>query len=315
MNYNFTDRTRMVLGLAREEAIRLQHDYVGTEHILLAVVREGEGAAVAALMRLQVDFNQLRQLTEDAAKKGKSTLALGELLYSSTAKKVIDYAMQEADRMRHSYVGTEHILLGLVSDNKTISAQVLTALGVSLENARAEVLTLLGADHSAQRASSKPARPSPAPGTQRLLRQLEQTYNGPSWHGPTLRELLVDVTPEQAARRGLASAHSIWEIVLHSAAWKRVVATRLDGKKASLQGEEDWPTVQDTSAESWQAALADLDAANEAVIQRVAELADTDLNLSVPGQKVSIYATVHGVLQHDIYHAGQIALLKKTVQR
>ena len=240
-------------------------------------------------------------------------LASNELPYTSRAKRVLEYAMHEARKLNHSYVGTEHLLMGLLGDPQTIAAQVLSGQGVTADKARNVMIPLIGADRPAQAASVIPNRP--APGTERLLRQLKATYHGPSWHGPTLRELLADVKPEQAAQHGIASAHSIWEIVLHSAAWKRVVAERLDGHKASLQGEADWPKVSDTSAEAWQASLAELDAAHDAVIQRVAELVDPDLDRQVPGQKASVYATVHGVMQHDIYHAGQIALLKKTVGR
>ncbi len=313
MNYNFTDRTRKVLAMAREEAIRLQHDYVGTEHILLGLVREGEGVAAFVLRNLNVDFGQIREHIEASVRKGHSTLALGELPYTSRAKKVLEYAMREAGALKHSYVGTEHLLIGLLCEEKAIAAQVLKSLGLSLAQARAEMLRVLGSDAKPTELVTERVR-RPLPSTERLLRQLEVTYQGPSWHGPTLRELLADVSAEQAARRGIAAAHSIWEIVLHSTAWKRVVAERLEGAALTLEGEADWPPVTDTGAAAWQTALAELDAANEAVIVRVRELADVDLDRAVPGQNVSVYATVHGAIQHDIYHAGQVALLKKTLR-
>jgi ATP-dependent Clp protease ATP-binding subunit ClpC len=146
MNYNFTDRVRKVLAMAREEAIRLQHDYVGTEHILLGLIREGEGVAAAVLMNLNVDLEQIHERIEDSVRKGKATIALGELPYTSRAKKVLEYAMAEARELNHSYVGTEHLLLGLLREEKGIAAQVLNGLGVSLEDARAETLKLLGSD-------------------------------------------------------------------------------------------------------------------------------------------------------------------------
>lgn len=95
MNYNFTDRVRKVLAMAREEAIRLQHDYVGTEHILLGLIREGEGVAAAVLMNLSVDLEQIHERIEESVRKGKATIALGELPYTSRAKKVLEYAMAE----------------------------------------------------------------------------------------------------------------------------------------------------------------------------------------------------------------------------
>ena len=158
MNYNFTDRVRKVLAMAREEAIRLQHDYVGTEHILLGLIREGEGVAAAVLMNLNVDLEQIHERIEESVRKGKATIALGELPYTSRAKKVLEYAMAEARELNHSYVGTEHLLLGLLREEKGIAAQVLNSLGVTLEEARAETLKLLGSDVN-------PAQPSSTGGT------------------------------------------------------------------------------------------------------------------------------------------------------
>ena len=146
MNYNFTDRVRKVLAMAREEAIRLQHDYVGTEHILLGLIREGEGVAAAVLTNLSADLDQIHERVEESVRKGKATIALGELPYTSRAKKVLEFAMAEAREFSHSYVGTEHLLLGLLREEKGIAAQVLNSLGVSLEDARAETLKVLGSD-------------------------------------------------------------------------------------------------------------------------------------------------------------------------
>ena len=146
MNYNFTDRVRKVLAMAREEAIRLQHDYVGTEHILLGLIREGEGVAAAVLTNLNVDLDAVHEGVEESVRKGKATIALGELPYTSRAKKVLEYAMAEAREMNHSYVGTEHLLLGLLREEKGIAAQVLNSLGVTLETARSETLKVLGSD-------------------------------------------------------------------------------------------------------------------------------------------------------------------------
>ena len=148
MNYNFTDRVRKVLAMAREEAIRLQHDYVGTEHILLGLIREGEGVAAAVLQHLNVDLDQIHERVEESVRKGKATIALGELPYTSRAKKVLEFAMAEARDFNHSYVGTEHLLLGLLREEKGIAAQVLNALGVTLDEARAETLKVLGSDVS-----------------------------------------------------------------------------------------------------------------------------------------------------------------------
>jgi ATP-dependent Clp protease ATP-binding subunit ClpC len=165
MNYNFTDRVRKVLAMAREEAIRLQHDYVGTEHILLGLIREGEGVAAAVLTNLNVDLDAVHEGVEDSVRKGKATIALGELPYTSRAKKVLEYAMAEAREMNHSYVGTEHLLLGLLREEKGIAAQVLNSMGVTLETTRAETLKVLGSDVEAgEPVGIGGVIPTPAPG-------------------------------------------------------------------------------------------------------------------------------------------------------
>jgi ATP-dependent Clp protease ATP-binding subunit ClpC len=156
MNYNFTDRVRKVLAMAREEAIRLQHDYVGTEHILLGLIREGEGVAAAVLNNLAVDLEQVQEKVEESVRRGKATIALGELPYTSRAKKVLEFAMAEARELNHSYVGTEHLLLGLLREEKGIAAEVLGQLGVSLEDARRETLKLLGSEPNSQPSSAAP---------------------------------------------------------------------------------------------------------------------------------------------------------------
>jgi ATP-dependent Clp protease ATP-binding subunit ClpC len=162
MNYNFTDRVRKVLAMAREEAIRLQHDYVGTEHILLGLIREGEGVAAAVLTNLSVDLEQVQERIEESVRRGKATIALGELPYTSRAKKVLEFAMAEARELNHSYVGTEHLLLGLLREEKGIAAEVLNQLGVTLEEARRQTLKLLGSEPSAPQASASGATPGAA---------------------------------------------------------------------------------------------------------------------------------------------------------
>ena len=144
MDFNFTDRVRKVLAIAREEAIRLQHDYVGTEHILLGLVREREGVAAAVLTNLSVDSEQVQERIEELVRRGKATIALGELPYTPSAKKVLEFAMAEARELNHPYVGTEHLLLGLLREKMGIAAEVLNQLGVMLEEARRQTLKLLG---------------------------------------------------------------------------------------------------------------------------------------------------------------------------
>jgi len=158
--YNFTDRVRKVLQMAREEAARLHHEYVGTEHILLGLIREGEGVAAAVLTNLNVDLEEIQQKVEETVKKGKASSAPGpDLPYTSRAKKVLELAMTEARELNHSYVGTEHLLLGLLREEKGIAAQVLTDAGVTLEQSRAETLRLLGSEMPPQSSSVAPSAP------------------------------------------------------------------------------------------------------------------------------------------------------------
>ena len=143
--YNFTERVRKVLGLAREEAARLNHEYVGTEHILLGLIREGEGVAATILQNLAVEIDELEDVINSVVKQGKPAQVTGpDLPYTSRAKKVLELAINEAREVGHSYVGTEHLLLGLLREEKGIAAQVLEDAGVTIEDARAEMLRILG---------------------------------------------------------------------------------------------------------------------------------------------------------------------------
>src|ERR671919_175476 len=165
--YNFTERVRKVLAMAREEAARLHHEYVGTEHILLGLIREGEGVAAAVLQNLSVDLDDVQQKIEETVKKGKAAQATGpDLPYTSRAKKVLELAMSEARELNHSYVGTEHLLLGLLREEKGIAAQVLTDIGVNLDAARTETLRLLGTEMPQGGATAQQGS-QPAPQTQK----------------------------------------------------------------------------------------------------------------------------------------------------
>ncbi len=162
MNYNFTDRVRKVLSMARQEATRLKHDYVGTEHILLGLIREGGGVAAHVLRNLGLDLAQVHERIEQSVRKGKATMGLGELPYTSPAKKVLEYAMGEARELNHSYVGTEHLLLGLLRESKGIAAQVLNAMGASAKEARSETLKILGSEVASSATPEAGGAPGPS---------------------------------------------------------------------------------------------------------------------------------------------------------
>jgi ATP-dependent Clp protease ATP-binding subunit ClpC len=163
--YNFTERVRKVLTMAREEAARLHHEYVGTEHILLGLIREGEGVAASVLQNLNVELDEIQQKIEETVKKGKAGQSTGpDLPYTSRAKKVLELAMAEARELGHTYVGTEHLLLGLLKEEKGIAAQVLTDAGVNLDAARSETLRILGTEMpQGGGAPAQPGAPSGLP--------------------------------------------------------------------------------------------------------------------------------------------------------
>src|SRR4030042_232637 len=141
----FTDRARKVMALANQEAQRFNHEYIGTEHILLGLVKEGSGVGATVLKNLDVDIKKLRLEVEKQVKTGPDMVTMGKLPQTPRAKKVIEYAIEEARSLNHNYVGTEHILLGLLRETEGIAAQVLMACGLKLEEIRQEVLNLLGA--------------------------------------------------------------------------------------------------------------------------------------------------------------------------
>jgi ATP-dependent Clp protease ATP-binding subunit ClpC len=144
MYERFTDRARKVMQLANQEAQRFNHEYIGTEHILLGLVKEGSGVAANVLKNLDVDLRKIRLEVEKIVQAGPDMVTMGKLPQTPRAKKVIEYSMEEARNLNHNYVGTEHILLGLLREQEGVAAQVLMNLGLKLEDVREEVLNLLG---------------------------------------------------------------------------------------------------------------------------------------------------------------------------
>lgn len=159
----FTERARKVLSLAQAEAQRFQHNYIGTEHLLLGLIREGEGVGARVLKEMGVELNQAREAVEQIIGRG-DRIVLGEIGLTPRAKKVIELAVDEAHRLGHHYIGTEHLLQGLVREDSSIAAGVLQSLGVDLEKTRRATIQLLG--QSAQSvdtgATAEPASATPA---------------------------------------------------------------------------------------------------------------------------------------------------------
>ena len=154
----FNDRAKRVLALAQDEAIRFNHNYIGTEHLLLGLVREGEGVAARVLDSLDVKLSKVRQAVELTIGRGDASQSPSEITLAPQVKKVIDLAIDEARKLGHSHVGTEHLLLGLVRENESPAAKILASLGVSLEAVRHNVIATLGQPHREVGASA-PAPP------------------------------------------------------------------------------------------------------------------------------------------------------------
>lgn len=157
MSNRFTERAQRVILIAQEEAKRLNHDYVGTEHILLGLIALGEGVAAQVLANLGVDLRRVRSEIEKIVGTGDNVMLLGEIPFTPRAKKVLEYAVEEAQHMGHSYVGTEHLLLGLIREEEGVAARVLENLGLRLDVVREEVLNLLGEGQAQQQAGGKEA--------------------------------------------------------------------------------------------------------------------------------------------------------------
>ncbi|RMG18239.1 MAG: ATP-dependent Clp protease ATP-binding subunit [Planctomycetota bacterium] len=174
----FTDRARKVMGLARQEAQRFNHQYIGTEHILLGLIQEGSGVAATVLRNLAVDPEKIRVEVEKIVQDGATMVTMGQLPFTPRAKKVLELASEEASSLRHNYIGTEHLLLGLIRENEGVAAQVLMNLGLMLEDVREQVLELLGADmsssDSAPGGSEKSSKKSKTPALDAFGRDLTE---------------------------------------------------------------------------------------------------------------------------------------------
>jgi uncharacterized damage-inducible protein DinB len=148
----------------------------------------------------------------------------------------------------------------------------------------------------------------------RITDQFTRAFEGGAWHGPSVLETLEGIDATKAAAHPVPNAHSIWELTLHIAAWKNACRRRLEGDRAELSDEEDWPAVSQTGDQSWQATKQNLRQAHRDLLEKISQLEETGLDQPILDGMTSVYGTLHGVVQHDLYHAGQIALLKKAIQ-
>ena len=150
--------------------------------------------------------------------------------------------------------------------------------------------------------------------TLRIADQLRRAFDGEAWHGSSVLEILSGMTAATAAARPLPNAHRIWEIALHIAVWDDVARRRMAGEVVQPTPEQDWPAVTDTSPLAWQRTLEHLKRTHDALVAAVKGTSDARLLEKVPGKEpdyYTLYYMLHGIVQHELYHAGQIALLKK----
>ena len=153
--------------------------------------------------------------------------------------------------------------------------------------------------------------PAPVSEPARIADQLGRAFDGSAWHGPALMELLKDVDAATAVAKPLRNVHSIWELVLHIAAWDGAAFRRLGGKKTQLKAAQNFPRVPKPTEAAWRDAIAQTKRMHDALVQAVAALPARRLRDRVPGKSYDFYHLLHGVVQHELYHAGQIAILKK----
>jgi uncharacterized damage-inducible protein DinB len=160
--------------------------------------------------------------------------------------------------------------------------------------------------------SKKGIRNSEAAG---IAEQLRRAFDGSAWHGPSVLELLEGMDAATAAAKPIADVHSIWELLLHIAVWDKAGMVRLTGKKWQPTGTANFPVVPHKATEAaWQKAIADTKRIHEKLVKTVAALPESRLRDRVPGKRYDFYHMLHGIAQHELYHAGQIAILKKAAQ-
>ena len=149
---------------------------------------------------------------------------------------------------------------------------------------------------------------------ERIADQISRGFDGDAWHGDPLMKILDGVTAKQAAAHPITGTHSVWEVVHHISAWRPAIVTRLSGKAAELKGKDDWPPVTDTSDTAWRNCISGLRQRHEALMQAVRAFPESKLDQNAPNRDHSYYVMLQGIVQHDLYHAGQIAILKKAAK-
>jgi uncharacterized damage-inducible protein DinB len=255
----FTQRARKTLQLAQEEAQRFNHNYIGTEHILLGLVREGDGVAARVLNNLGIELNKVRSAVETIIGRG-DRMVMGEIGLTPRAKRVIEFAVDEARRLNHHYIGTEHLLLGLVREGEGIAAGVLESLGVTLERVRAEVIGVLksssgqqtaGATSSATETKVAEATGRAISGQETSIAMLRTLFDYSIWARDQLLPLIEGLGEEERKKGdGKGVYGSIHDTLAHMAQSEWLWIERCKGESPlRLPKGEDFPTL--TSLIDW----------------------------------------------------------------
>jgi hypothetical protein len=212
MYERFTDRARKVMQLACQEAQRFNHEYIGTEHILLGLMKEGAGVAAHVLKNLDLDLHKLRLEVEKIVQSGPEMVTMGKLPQTPWAKKVIEYAIDEARDLNHNYVGTEHLLLGLVRAQDSVAGQILMNLRLNLHDVREDVLELLGHPRSAKRSDSDGVQKAPLlTAAEEGIRWLEKKIQNDRERIGSLERQLWSLRVLLGAAAGAIASALIWK--------------------------------------------------------------------------------------------------------
>ena len=149
----------------------------------------------------------------------------------------------------------------------------------------------------------------------RIADQLQRAFYGAAWHGPAVMEVLEDINANMATAKPIVNVHTIWELLLHVAVWDRAALTRLGGSKCQPTGEANFPPVMKANEAEWRKTIADAKRTHDRLVRTVSQISDERLRDRVPGKRYDFYHMLHGIAQHELYHAGQMAILKKAASR
>jgi hypothetical protein len=239
MFQRFTDRARRVVVLAQDEARRLDHTWIGTEHLLLGLIREGDGVAAKALESLGISLDAVQQQVEEIIGHGQQAPS-GHIPFTPRAKKVLELALRESQQLGHNYIGTEHILLGLIREGDGVAAQVLVQLGAALDRVRQQVIQLLHA-HSAEKREL-----TPLPATQTRLEGLEQRLTAIEQRvgiGPDTSDLDEQIAQVCREKEAAADAHDYEQAAARRAREKELLAAKATRQEQWTAGHPPLPDL------------------------------------------------------------------------